>query len=423
MLRPNPRIASVRATPIAFRDPPLLNVAGVHEAFALRSIVEVETEDGRIGLGESYGDLETLANLAKIGPLLVGLDPYDLNGLAARSYQALTGREFAGQTYPAAGDKALASAIAAFEVAFLDLQGQIACLPLWAILGGKVRERVPFSAYLFYKFKRHKDDPGYPADDWGEAIDHAQIAAQAKRMVREHGFGSIKLKAGVFEPDFEIESLRALRKAFPDHPLRIDPNGGWSVATTKRVMPQLDGLLEYLEDPTGTLEEMGEVAAFAKMPLATNMVTIAFGHIPKSVRLNAVQIVLSDHHYWGGLRATQHLAQIGRVFGLGISMHSNSHLGISLAAMAHVGAAIPNLAYACDTHYPWQVEEVIDGGKLKFEDGSLAPPQGHGLGVRLDRTALAALHRQYQTCGIRTRDDAKEMRKYRPDWSSARPRF
>ncbi len=423
MIRSNPRIAAVRTTPIAFRDPPLLNVAGVHEAFALRSIIEVETEDGRIGLGESYGDLETLANLAKIGPLLVGLDPYDLNGLASRSYQAVTGQEFTGQSYPAAGDKALASATAAFEVAFLDLQGQIAGLPLWAILGGKVRERVPFSAYLFYKFKKHKDDPGYPADDWGEAIDHAQIVAQAKRMVLDHGFGSIKLKAGVFEPDFEIESLRALRKAFPEHPLRIDPNGGWSVATTKRVMPQLDGLLEYLEDPTGTLEEMGEVAAFAKMPLATNMVTIAFGHIPKSVRLNAVQIVLSDHHYWGGLRATQHLAQIGRVFGLGISMHSNSHLGISLAAMTHVGATIPNLAYACDTHYPWQVEEVIDGGKLAFEGGSLAPPQGPGLGVRLDRTALATLHRQYQTCGIRKRDDAKEMRKYRPDWSSARPRF
>ena len=130
------------------------------------------------------------------------------------------------------------------------------------------------------------------------------------------------------------------------------------------MMPRLEGLLEYLEDPTNSLGEMSEVAKFAPMPLATNMVTIAFGHIPETVRLNAVQVVLSDHHYWGGLRATQQLAHIGRVFGLGISMHSNSHIGISLAAMTHVGATIPNLAYACDTHYPWQVEEVIEGGKL-----------------------------------------------------------
>jgi len=419
----SPRISAIRITPIAFRDPPLLNVVGVHEPWALRSILEIETEDGRIGLGESYGDLETLANLAKIQPLLIGLDPYDLNALAARAFEALTGIAFEGQTYPAAGDKALASAIGAFEVAFLDLQGQIAGLPLWQILGGKVRERVPYSAYLFYKFERHKDDPGYPADDWGEAVDHRQIVEQTKRMVRDCGFGSIKLKAGVFEPDFEIETLRHLRRAFPEHPLRIDPNGGWSVATARRLMPQLDGLLEYLEDPVGSLDEMGEVAKFATMPLATNMVTIAFGHIPKTVRLDAVQVVLSDHHYWGGLRATQHLAQIGRVFGLGISMHSNSHMGISLAAMTHVGMTIPNLAYACDTHYPWQVEEVIAGGKLEFEGGSLAPPPGPGLGVKLDRAALATLHRQYVECGIRIRDDAKEMRKYKPDWSSKRPRF
>jgi glucarate dehydratase len=244
-------------------------------------------------------------------------------------------------------------------------------------------------------------------------------------MCETYGFGSIKLKGGVFEPDFEIETLRALRRAFPDAPLRIDPNGGWSVATTRRVMPQLSepGLLEYLEDPCGTLEEMGEVASFAPMPLATNMVTVAFGHIPKSVRLNSVQVILSDHHYWGGLRATQHLAQIGRTFGIGISMHSNSHLGVSLAAMTHVGATIPNLAYACDTHYPWQVDEVIEGGKLRIEGGCVAPPDGPGLGVRLDRQALARLHRNYLDCGIRVRNDAAEMRKYRPDWSNTLPRF
>ncbi len=420
-----PRVAAVRVTPIAFRDPPLLNVVGVHEPWALRSIIEIETDDGRIGLGESYGDLETLGNLEKARPGLVGLSPFDTNGMTAHVHKAVTGTPFVGQTFPAAGDKALASAIGAFEVAFLDLQGQIAGRPLHEILGGAVRERVAYSAYLFYKFGRHKDDPGYPADDWGEALDHAQVVEQTRRMVDAYGFGSIKLKAGVFEPDFEIETMRALRDAFPGYPLRIDPNGGWSVETTRRLMPKFEGLLEYLEDPVNSLDEMGEVAKFSTLPLATNMVTVAYGHIPKTVRLNAVQVILSDHHYWGGLRATQALAHYGRTFGIGISMHSNSHLGISLAAMTHVGMTIPNLAYACDTHYPWQVEEVVDGGRdlFRFEDGSLAPPPGPGLGVRLDRTALRTLHQQYLDCGIRKRDDAKEMRKYRPDWNSDRPRF
>jgi glucarate dehydratase len=419
------RIADIRVTPIAFRDPPLLNVQGVHEPWALRSIIEVETEDRRIGLGESYGDLATLANLNRIRTTLVGLSPFDLNGLTRAVHAAFPDQGEPSAPFPPKGDKPRASALAAFEVAFLDLQAQIAGVPLHALLGGAVRDRVPYSAYLFYKFERHRDDPGYPADTWGEALTHDQMVGQARRMIDANGFGSIKLKGGVFEPEFEIETLRALRRAFPNAPLRIDPNGGWSVATTRRVMPALSepGLLEYLEDPCGTLEEMGEVATFAPMPLATNMVTVAFGHIPKTVRLNAVQVILSDHHYWGGLRATQHLAMLGRTFGLGISMHSNSHMGISLAAMTHVAATIPNLSYACDTHYPWQEDEVIEGGKLAIRDGAVALPTGPGLGVRLDRAALDRLHRNYLDCGIRVRDDAGEMRKYRPDWSSALPRF
>ena len=417
------RVGEIRVTPIAFRDPPLLNVAGVHEPFALRSIIEVVTEEGSIGLGESYGEDTTLADLRACAPRLVGLDLFDLNGLRRIVADVLTGREEEAAMIPASGGRRINVAFGAFEVAMLDVQAQACGLPLHALLGGAVRDRVPYSAYLFYKFARHHGNPLYPADDWGEVLSHAQMVDETRRMVRECGFGSIKFKGGVFEPEYEIETLRALRVAFPDHPLRIDPNAGWSVATTLRVLPLLDGLLEYLEDPTGTLEEMGEVAQHASMPLATNMVTTEFGHIPKTLALGAVQVVLSDHHYWGGLRATQELARIARVFGLGVSMHSNSHLGISLAAMTHVGVTLPNLTYAADTHYPWQVEEVIAGGKLRFEGGALAPPSGVGLGVTLDRAALASLHAQYLSCGIRRRDDGTEMRKHQPGWQGARPRF
>ena len=419
------RIVDVRVTPIAFRDPPLLNVGGVHQPWALRSIIEVETASGRIGLGESYGETDTLADLNRIAPELIGLDPFALNALTQVVYRCVGNNPDIGAPFPPQGDTARASALGAFEVAFWDLQGQIIGRPLHDLLGGAVRSHVSYSAYLFYKYARHHADPGYPIDPWGEALNPAPLVAQAQRMVDLYGFGSIKLKAGVFAPELELDGLRALRAAFPKHPLRIDPNGGWSVATTRRLMPALSepGLLEYLEDPVGTLDQMAEVATFATMPLATNMVTIAFGHLPRSVALNAVQVVLSDHHYWGGLRASQQLAAIGRVFGLGISMHSNSHLGISLAAMTHLGVTLPNLAYACDTHYPWQEDEVIEGGKLQIRGGQLAPPPGPGLGVKLDPAALARLHQNFLDCGIRHRDDASEMRKHQADFSSQRPRF
>jgi len=419
-------IVAVRVTPIAFRDPPLLNVAGVHEPWALRSIIEIETTGGHIGLGESYGDLQTLANLQRVAPQLVGVDVFDTNALIRIVYASVGSSPDPAAAFPPQGDKARATAVAAFEVALLDLQAQMLGRPLYQLLGGAVRPALSFSAYLFYKFARHKGKDFDAADDWGEVLTPAQMVGEAQRMVAQYGFGSIKLKGGVFAPEVEIDALLALRVAFPGMPLRIDPNGGWTVATTRRVLPALakNGLLEYLEDPVSTLQEMGEVAQFADgMPLATNMVTIAFGHIPETVRLGAVQVILSDHHYWGGLRATQQLAAIGRTFGIGISMHSNSHLGISLAAMTHVGVTIPNLRYACDTHYPWQVDEVIEGGKLQIHGGQLAPPPGNGLGVTLDRVQLARLHRNYLECGIRVRDDAKEMRKHQPNFDDRRPRF
>jgi glucarate dehydratase len=104
-------------------------------------------------------------------------------------------------------------------------------------------------------------------------------------------------------------------------------------------------------------------------------------------------------------------------------MHSNSHAGISLAAMTHLAAATPNLTNACDTHYPWQVEDVLLGGRLQFEDGSLAPPKGAGLGIELDRAALAKLHETYIQCGLTKRDDEIEMQKVQPGWKFSPERW
>ncbi|MBZ9560188.1 MULTISPECIES: glucarate dehydratase family protein [unclassified Modicisalibacter] len=421
------RIKSVVITPIAFRDPPLLNVSGIHEPWALRSIIEVVTEDGQYGLSESYGDEQTLSELNKVAPKLEGLDVFQLNTLKAIVDEAVggegpdeTGLELAPGTNKAT---TLPRIFAAFEVAFLDLMGKLTGRSVCDLLGGKVRDAVPFSAYLFYKYGEHKSlDDGW-VDKWGEVITPEAVVREARQMIDEYGFQSIKLKGGVFEPEQELAAVRALKEAFPDHPLRIDPNGGWTVETTERLMPAMDGLLQYLEDPTPGKAGMGKVHETARMPLATNMCVIGFFDFPEAIRRQSVDVILSDHHYWGGLQATRDLARICETWGLGLSMHSNSHLGISLMAMTHAAAAIDNLTYACDTHYPWQEEEVIVGGKIAFENGSVRVPDAPGLGVELDRESLAVLARNYQECGIRSRNDVKEMQKYDPHWTGKSPRF
>jgi glucarate dehydratase len=410
-------------TPIAFPDPPILNVTGVHQPWALRSIIELRAGGDLVGLGESYGDAPHLALLHRAAAALVGLDPFDLADLRRRVAGALGEVDAAdkhGLTGGSSPAKTLARVLAPFEVACLDLQGKLTGRPVCELLGGRYRDRVPFSAYLFYKWAAH---PGGEPDEWGEALDPPGIVAQARRMIDRYGFGSIKLKGGVFPPEQEIAAIRALREAFPNHPLRLDPNCAWSVPTSIKVAEETAGLLEYLEDPTEGIAGMAEVAARAPMPLATNMCVIQFADLPPAFAQGAVGVVLADHHYWGGLRACAELAAICRTWDVGLSMHSNSHLGISLAAMTHLAAATPNLTYAVDTHTPWQCGVDVVRTPLRFIGGAIEVPRVPGLGVELDREVLAAMHADYLRCGIRERDDRGYMRSLHPEFDGTLPRW
>jgi glucarate dehydratase len=415
------RITGARITPVAFADPPLLNTVGVHQPFALRAIIQLDTDAGLVGLGETYADTRHLARLEAAADAITGLDVFALNAIRAAIADRLRGDDAAVGT---AGMITSASAVdqvfSPFEVACLDIQGHASGRPVSDLLGGLVREAVPFSAYLFYKWAAH---PGAAPDAWGEALDPAGIVAQAQRMIGEYGFTAIKLKGGVFPPDEEMKAIEALHDAFPGVPLRLDPNAAWTPQTSVKVAAGLAGILEYLEDPTPGLDGMAEVATQAPMPLATNMCVVAFDQLAPAVAKRSVRVVLSDHHYWGGLQRSRLLAGICDTFGLGLSMHSNSHLGISLAAMVHLAGATPNLTYACDTHWPWKTEDVVKPGVLEIRDGSVAVPTTPGLGIELDDDALSTLHEQYVQCGIRDRDDTGYMQTVDPDYEAVSPRW
>ncbi|MFI9597382.1 glucarate dehydratase family protein [Nonomuraea sp. NPDC052265] len=416
-------IRQIHVTPVAFRDPPLLNAAGVHEPWALRTIVEIITDEGISGLGETYGDLGHLTKVRECAQALLGLDVHATNEMYAR-IAATVGdvvTDLHGLTGAATKEKSVDRVFSPFEVACLDIRGKAAGAPVVDLLGGRVRDAVPYSAYLFYKWAGH---PGADPDRFGAALDESSLVAQAALLIKEYGFSSIKLKGGVLPPDQEVAGIRALHEAFPGLPLRLDPNAAWTVETSIRVGRELDGALQYLEDPTPGIAGMAEVARAVPMPLATNMCVVTPEHLPPAISARAIGVLLLDHHYWGGLVRSAHIATLCGTFGLDLSMHSNSHLGISLAAMTHLAAATPNLTFACDTHTPWQDgQDVVLPGSLRFTDGAVPVPAGPGLGVELDRDALAVMNEQYETCGIRARDDTTYIQRFEPAFSARRPRW
>ncbi|RKX35702.1 MAG: glucarate dehydratase [Verrucomicrobia bacterium] len=427
------KISTFRLTPIALTDPPLRAASGLHAPFALRLILELIDGNGVVGISESPCTPAIEQALEAVGPILVGADPCRFVPLLLEVEESLgQGREGARGDAPW-DQRVLVHVLSAIEVACLDLAGKQLGRSLGDLLGGRVRDRVPFGAYLFYKHEgaggalEFGTDP--EATGWAEArqkpaMTPDEIVAQAVSMCAAFGFTGIKLKGGVLPPGEERDAMIALRDAFgPDVPLRLDPNGIWKVETSIEIGKTLEGVLEYFEDPTRGQEAMAEVRRALKIPLATNMCTTSFADLPSSVRLGSEDIILSDHHFWGGIRPCIELAKLCQVFGRGVSMHSNSHAGISLAAMVHLGSLIPNLDYALDTHYPWQSEEVISEGRLRFVDGHVAVPEGPGLGVTLDRDALARLHQQYLDCGLTARNDAVEMEKVEPGWTFQKIRW
>jgi len=419
------KITDVIVTPIAFTDPPLLNAAGLHAPYALRIIIEIKTDEGISGIGEIAGGSSVLESLGKVKKTIIGMDPFERNAIRLaidNEFSSVKDSLTVGYSHK----KVTVRMFSAIDVALFDIIGKAVGKPVVDLLGGRVRERVDFSAYLFYKYegaggkyglKGNPNAQGWHKKKEAPALDPDGVVFQAEEMCREFGFKSIKLKAGVFHPQVEVDTILALRKKFGEEmPLRIDPNAIWSVETSVKYGKMMEGVLEYYEDPCKTQESMAELGKQISIPLATNMCTTSFDELPEAIRLGSEDIILSDHHIWGGLDATMQLGRICSTFGKGLSMHSNSHLGISLTAMTHLGCALPELSYAMDTHYPWQIEEVIKGGRIQFEDGTLGVSNEPGLGIELDYERLEELHQNYLKCGIKDRNDEIEMQKINPDW-------
>ncbi len=395
------RIADIRATPVTVPlEAPLRHGNGCHWGRFVRTVVEVETDDGRVGLGEMGGGGESAsAAFAALKPYLLGRDPArleEMRFLLANPTASLYNNR--------------TQLVAALEFACLDLLGQCWGVPVSEILGGRLRERVPFASYLFFRYPHQGGG--------GEVRTIEQLVAHARELKKRHGFTTHKLKGGVFPPEYELECYRALAAALPEDRLRFDPNGVWSTEQAIRFGQQIEPLRnDYLEDPVFGLNGMRRVREKVRLPLATNTVVVNFEQLSANVLDTAVDVVLLDTTFWGGIRPCVKAAAVCDTFQLGVAVHSSGELGIQLATMLHLGAVLPNLSFAADAHYHHLRDDVIVGGRLPYRGGAIAVPDGPGLGVRLDREKLAEYHELFRRLGPYPYDQDP----LRPGWTPLVP--
>jgi glucarate dehydratase len=378
------KIKDLRATTVSVPlEAPLRHANGCHWGRFVRTVVEVEADNGLIGLGEMGGggqsSEETFRSLKSA---LLGWDPCRLEELRFR---------IANPTASLYNNHI--QILAALEFACLDLLGQAWEAPVSEILGGRLRDRIEFASYLFFRYPN-------PGNGKGEVRTVRHLVSHAQKLKSEHGFKTHKLKGGVFPPAYELECYRALAEAFPVDHLRFDPNCTWSTEQGIQFARAIEGFNnDYLEDPVFGLNGMRQVREKAPVSLATNTMVVNFEQLAANIRDPAVDVVLLDTTFWGGIRPCLKAAGICDTFQLGVSVHSSGELGIQLASMLHMAAVIPNLSFAADAHYHELADDIIEGGKFNYADGAICVPSAPGLGVHLDRGKLAKYSEMYRRLG------------------------
>jgi len=396
------KIVDIRATTVTVPlEAPLQHASGAHWGRFVRTIVEVETDEGIIGLGEMGGGGESAeAAITGLKHYLVGHNPFDVEAMRFK---------IANPTASLYNNRTQIHA--ALEFACLDIIGKKLGIPVCDILGGKVRDQVPFASYLFFRYTN--PDTGH-----GEVRTPEQLVAHARDLKAKHGFAVHKLKGGVYPPDYELECFTALANAWPQDPVRYDPNAALNVEEAIRFGHAIEPLNnDYFEDPTWGLNGMRRVRSMVRIPLATNTVVVNFEQLAANVLDLAVDVILLDTTFWGGIRPCLKAAGVCETFQLGVAVHSSGELGIQLATMLHLGAVVPNLSHAADAHYHHLTDDVIQGGLMKYENGSIAVPTGPGLGVELDREKVRQYAELYQELGGYPYDRDPG----RPDWYAMVP--
>ena len=377
------RITAIRPTTVTVPlEAPLRHANGCHWGRFVRTIVEVDTDAGITGLGEMGGGGESAENAIRaLERYLVGTSPFDLER------QRFT---IANPTASLYNNRT--QLLAAIEFACIDIMGKALDVPAYQLFGGKLRDEVRFASYLFFRYANH--------DGGGEVRTIDQLVEHARALKAQNGFVNHKLKGGVFAPQYELACYRALAEALPGDSLRYDPNCALPLEDAVRFGNAIGELNnDYFEDPTWGMNGIRQVRERTGLRTATNTVVVNFEQLAANIRDHAVDVILLDTTFWGGIRPCIKAAGVCETMQIGVAVHSSGELGIQLATMLHLGAVLPNLSYSADAHYHHLTDDIITGGKMPYRNGAIKVPGGPGLGVALDRDKLGQYAELYKKLG------------------------
>ena len=338
-------------------------------AVSEHGIVQVHTDEGLTGLGELSSVFARRGPLLcrdvdeRLAPALVGRDPLELT----RALRAMETRLPDGQL-----------AIAGVEMALWDLAGKALGVPVYTLLGGRVRDRIPLSYSVPH----------------GEPEEMAQYALDRAR----EGFRTVKVKTGQ-GMETDVEAVRQVREAVgAAHRVRVDANMAMrsakeAIRFVERIMDHDPEMLEQ-PMPAHDLHAMAEVRASVSIPV---MADESVGH-PRDamevIRREAADVLNVYVTESGGIQNAARIFTLAEQAGLGCMIGSMPELGIGTAAQIHLGLAMPNLDFDSDTCGSLYQSEDLLATPLRFESGFAFAPEGPGLGVELDADAFARAARR-----------------------------
>jgi glucarate dehydratase len=369
------KITAIRATPVNIPlEAPYLWSYGSLAGFS-KTIVEVETDDGLVGLGEGPSPANAGLITATFAPRLIGRDPIDIAGaeqLCLPSWRGVS----------TTIDFAAIRAFGAIEMALWDLRGKAWGQPLYQLLGGAVRRQIPFTDY--FGFREAAGDFGGEASP--EAVVDYCLAQRA-------AFGTTYFegKVSTRDPAPSIRMIRLLREALGDEAmLRIDSNMAYSLTEARRIAQAIEpyGIRNW-EDPVAVPEELVQLRRHTTIPFSVHNIDLR-----RFAALGVPDAVCTDVNIHGGIGRTLKFIGACEQMGIDFWLYSGDS-GIASAAYLHLAAACQWIREPSQSLFRMQPVDVIEEGPFCPRNNVVDVPTGPGLGVTLSKSGLAHCHRLF----------------------------